>query len=167
MGNLVTIARSWVCLVFAGVAACTSGTPENESAGNANFAVAGEAENATANGTEVNEAAPAIESNMAAATPGNAAGAAAYSASGTEPFWSLTLGSQMTYHPADGPDISVATPHSSPTRVGPMYATPKMTVRINQFQRCTEASGKEVHDTVTVTIGTQELRGCGEGNPPD
>src|SRR3954468_1483612 len=136
MRNLITIGKWSVCLAAAGGAACSSGTPANDSAGNANVVVT-EAE--TGNGAEVNQAAPAVEGNMAAATPGNVAagaapvaGPATYSASGTEPFWSLTLGSQMVYHPADGPDIKVATPNSSPTRVGPMYVTPQMTVRINQ-----------------------------------
>src|SRR3954469_7012347 len=173
MRNLITIGKWSVCLAAAGVAACSSGTPANDSAGNANVAAATEAETGTGNGTEVNQTAPAVDGNMTAATPGNvaagaapAAGPAAYGASGTEPFWSLTLGSQMVYHPADGPDITVATPNSSPTRAGPMYVTPQMTVRINQFQRCTEASGKKLHDTVTITIGTQKLSGCGEGTPP-
>src|SRR3954462_10127093 len=114
MRNLITIGKWSVCLAAAGVAACSSGTPANDSAGNANVAAATEAETGAGNGTEVNQTAPAVEGNMAA-TPGNVAegaapvaGPATYSASGTEPFWSLTLGSQMVYHPADGPDITVA-----------------------------------------------------------
>jgi hypothetical protein len=34
-------------------------------------------------------------------------------------------------------------------------------VRINQFQRCTEPSGAELHDTVAITIGAQTVTGCG------
>lgn len=180
MRNLIDIAKWSACLAAAGLAACSDGTAGNEAAGEANMIAAVEANSADGNGVEANRAAPTEDGNIAAAaapdnkaaaaTPGKAASgtaeAAPYHASGSEPFWSLTLGSRMVYDSADGPDVTVATPKSKPTRVGPMYVTPEMTVRINQFRNCTEPSGEEVHDTVEVTVGTQKVSGCGEGDPP-
>jgi len=178
-----SLSKSWkwpVCLVAAGVAACSNGAAENEIAADANVIAAGEATVEAGNSAESNQTAPAGEANAAAtaepvneaspAAQGNEssgkAAAAAYRASGSEPFWSLSLGSQMVYDSADGPDITVPTPPSRPTRAGPMYVTPQMTVRINQFRRCTAENGEELHDTVEVTIGTQKVSGCGEGDPP-
>lgn len=171
MRNRITIGKWSVCLAAAAVAACSYGEPANETAANVDEVANGEMSTGADNAAGVNQAAPADDGNTAEpAGPGNGAsaepGAAPYHASGTEPFWSLTLGSQMVYDSADGPDVTVATPHSKSTRSGPMYVTPQMTVRINQFRRCTEASGEEVHDTVEVTIGTQKVSGCGEGDPP-
>jgi uncharacterized membrane protein len=179
MRNLVTIAKWSACLGAAGIAACSYGTADNATGGDPNMTAAVEANKADGYGAEANPAVPtedgnsasaAVPGNGAAATPGDAAPAKAeaapYHASGSEPFWSLTLGSQMVYDAADGPDITVATPKSKPTRSGPMYVTPEMTVRINQFRRCTEPSGEEVHDTVEIIIGTQKVSGCGEGDPP-
>lgn len=174
MRNLVPIAKWSVCLAASAIAiaACTSGPPQNDVMADANNISADETTTEAVNAAEANQAAPA-DGNTAAPgseAAGNAAAqtadSAPYRASGSEPFWSLTLGSQMVYDSADGPDITVATPKSRPTRSGPEYVTPEMTVHINQFRRCTQPSGEEVHDTVTVTIGTQKVSGCGEGKPP-
>lgn len=141
------------CVLILAAAAC--GAPGNNVAGNDAEAAAG------------NQAAPvednaALDANAAApAANDSAAAVETYRASGSEPFWSLTIDSRMVYHPADGPDVTVATPSPQSTRAGPMYVTPGMTVRINQFQRCTEPSGAETHDTVTITIGAQTVTGCG------
>jgi len=164
MRDLWTMKKCSVGFLVLAAAACSYSADNNAAANDANAASA-------------NEAAPVAEENGAAGTSNAAApadnaaapapAAAPYRASGTEPFWSLTLtDAQMVYDSADGPDVTVATPAPQSTRAGPMYVTPQMTVRINQFQRCTEASGEEVHDTVTVTIGTQSVTGCGVGHPP-
>jgi uncharacterized membrane protein len=170
MRNLIAMKRWPICLVAAAAAACT-GSPANNMAVDGNAAAANEAVADTANAAAGNEAAaPAADNAAAPAEAGNAAAGASdasYHASGTEPFWSLSLGAaRMVYDSANGPDVTVATPEPQQTRSGPIYATPQMSVRINRFQRCTEPSGEEVHDTVSVTIGTQTVTGCGEGRPP-
>lgn len=150
--------HSWMktcsaCALILAAAGC--GAPGNNMAGNDAEAAAG------------NEAAPvednaALGANVAAPADNvSTASDATYRAAGSEPFWSLTIDGQMVYHPADGPDVTVATPSPQSTRVGPMYVTSGLTVRINQFQHCTEPSGAVRHDTVTVTIGAQTLTGCG------
>lgn len=155
--------KSSVCLIVLAASAC-GGPAGNNMAGNDANAVAAtnEAEPAAGNeadGNAGNEAA----GNEAVPAAGNAAAAAEppYRASGTEPFWSLTIGEQMVYDSADGPDITVATPRPQQTRSGPRYVTAQMSVHLNQFRRCTEASGAERHDTVTVTIDAQTVTGCG------
>ena len=151
------LSRKWpACLLAAALAAC-SGAPGNDTANGAvdagNEADAPVEANATA--PEANEAAPA--GNDAAAGEGDS-----YSASGTEPFWSLAIGGgRMAYDSADGPDVTVATPPQQPTRAGYRYVTPEMTVAVNTFQRCEAANGAEYHDTVRVTIGAATVTGCG------
>jgi uncharacterized membrane protein len=89
-----------------------------------------------------------------------------YRAGGTEPNWSLTIGNgQMVFDSADGPCVAAATPEPQNTRVGPIYETPEMTVRINGFAGpCQGADGQEYRDTVSVTVGTLTVQGCG-GEP--
>ncbi len=156
MRNLAT-AKKWSVLLIVAAAAC-SGPAANEA----------DADNAAANSLaaleESHDAADnAVAEGNAAAPPadGNTT-AAAYRASGTEPFWSLTVtDAQMVYDSADGPDVTVATPPQQPTRAGYRYVTPEMTVVVNTFQRCDAASGQEYHDTVRVTIGADTVTGCG------
>jgi uncharacterized membrane protein len=143
------------CLIVLAATAC-GGPAANNLAGNET--VPAEANDVVApaeNAAVTNEAAPAA----------NAAAAAAeepYRASGTEPFWSLTIGGgHMTYDSADGPDVTVATPAQQPTRAGYRYVTPEMTVVVNTFQRCEAVNEAEYHDTVRVTIGGQTVTGCG------
>jgi heat shock protein HslJ len=86
----------------------------------------------------------------------------AYRASGSEPYWSLTMSDgQMAFASADGTDVTVATPEPQSTRTGPLYETPEMTVHINNFRRCQGADGREYRDTVRVTVGTRTVQGCG------
>jgi uncharacterized membrane protein len=150
--------RLWpACLLAAALSAC-SAAPSNEAANGAgdagNEAAAPDA-NATA--PEGNETAPAPDGNAAAGDGGDR-----YSASGTEPFWSLAIGDgRMAYDSADGPDVTVPTPAQQPTRAGHRYVTEQMTVVVNTFQRCEAANGAEYHDTVRVTIGGATVTGCG------
>lgn len=156
------LSRKWpACLLAAALAAC-SGAPGNDTANGAADAgneAAPPANVADANATapEANETAPA--GNDAAAGDGDSY---SYSASGTEPFWSLTIGGgRMVYDSADGPDVTVPTPQQQPTRAGYRYVTPEMTVAVNTFQRCDAANGAEYHDTVRITIGAATVTGCG------
>jgi uncharacterized membrane protein len=163
MRNLFFMKTCSACLVVLAASACGAPAGNNTAGNDANAvaatneagpAVGNEADGNAGNEANGNEAVPAAGNTAAAAEP-------PYRASGTEPFWSLMIGEQMVYDSADGPDITVATPRSQPTRSGPRYVTTQMTVHINQFRRCTEASGEERHDTVTVTIGAQTVTGCG------
>ena len=156
--------KKWpIVLIAAATAACAGG------AGN-DGTTAGNAVNAT---NETYEATPPAAANAAGgnesgnAAIGNADAARAYRASGTEPFWSLTMtDAQMVYDSADGPDVTVATPEPRSTRTGPIYETPEMTVWINQVQRCPDTEGPARQDVVRVTIGAQEVTGCGRGVHP-
>jgi uncharacterized membrane protein len=152
MRKLVSIKLLPVCLI-AVAAACS--TPEQNV-----IATDGNAANQAAVPETANEA-----DGNAAGAEGNAAspdGAGnVYRASGTEPFWSLTIGSQMAFDSADGPDVTVATPPPQPTRAGHRYVTPEMEVSVNEFVRCQAAGGQTYHDTVNVTIGVQSFSGCG------
>ncbi len=152
------LVKKWsVCLIAAATAAC-SAPAGNDSAGEGNAAA-----NVEAAADAGNEAAPPPGNEAAPPAEGNAtADAAAYRASGSEPFWSLTVtDAEMVYDSADGPDVTVATPPQQPTRAGYRYVTPEMTVAVNNFQRCDAASGEEYHDTVRVTIGAATVTGCG------
>ena len=179
MRNSLGLSKWSFCLVIAALAGCSSGASDNNfaatdavdanaaaAAGPAPGANAASGDNAASSGDNAaagdNEAATA-EANGAAA----GGTAATFRASGSEPFWSLTLSSkQMVYDSADGPDITVATPKAQQTRSGPMYVTPELTVRIKVVQNCTHEDGETEGDTVTVTVGGQTLTGCGNGNPP-
>lgn len=154
MRDLALMKSCSLCLMVLAAAACAAPADNNMAGNDANAAAGNQAVAVEDNAAAADdEAAPA---GNAAAVP-----AEAYRARGSEPFWSLRIDSRMVYDSADGPDVTVATPPPQQTRAGPMYVTPEMTVRINQFRRCTEASGDELHDTVTVTIGAQTVTGCG------
>jgi uncharacterized membrane protein len=152
------LSRKWpACFLAAALAAC-SAEPGNDSANGA-----GETGNEAAMSADANAAAPGGNESV---PDGNGAAAAdggdSYSASGTEPFWSLTIGGgRMVYDSADGPDVTVPTPPQQPTRAGYRYVTAEMTVAVNTFQRCEAANGAEYHDTVRVTIGAATVTGCG------
>lgn len=154
MRNSVIMKTGSACLLVLAAAAC-GGPADNNSAGNDAAAIA------------ANETAPPpdnVATGNEAAPAGNAAEPApeTYRASGSEPFWALTIGGgRMVYDAADGPDVTVATPAQQPTRAGYRYVTPEMTVAVNTFQRCDAASGEEYHDTVRVTIGAGTVTGCG------
>ena len=162
MRNLGDLKKWSVCLVAA-VAACSAPAGNDSADGNAGAEAAVEAGNDAAG----NEAAsPADGNETAAPAEGDAAAdvAATYRASGTEPFWSLTMtDAQMVYNSADGPDVTVATPEPRSTRTGPVYETPELTVWINQVQRCPDTEGPARQDVVRVTIGAQTVNGCGNG----
>jgi uncharacterized membrane protein len=142
------------CVIVLAAAAC-GGPAANNVAGNETVpAEANDVAAPAGNAAVTNEAAPAANATAAAEEP--------YRASGTEPFWSLTIGGgHMVYDSADGPDVTVATPAQQPTRAGYRYVTPEMTVAVNTFQRCEEVNEAQYHDTVRVTVGGQTVTGCG------
>lgn len=151
-----TLKTCSICLIVLAAAACGAPPPDNGAGNDVNATLTNEAPPPAENAT--NEAAPA----------GNAAGnetaaeTAPYRASGSEPFWALTIGGgQMVYDSADGPDVTVATPAQQPTRAGYRYVTPELTVVVNTFQRCDAPNGAEYHDTVRVTISAGTVTGCG------
>jgi len=162
MRNPIAMKRWPICLLAAATAACSYATAENNVAASNEVAVSNEVAPDAGN-----EAAPSAESNAAwPADPDNAA--VTFRASGTEPFWSLTMSSQqMVYDAADGPDVTVATPPVQQTRAGPRYETPELKVVINTVTHCEGASGQEHGNTVRVIIGGRTVTGCGEGDPPD
>jgi uncharacterized membrane protein len=151
MRNLKTCS---ICLIVLAAAACGAPPPADNGAGNDVNAILANDTAPPAETVAANEAAPAGNESASAAEP--------YRASGSEPFWALTIGGgQMAYDSADGPDVTVATPPQQPTRAGYRYVTPEMTVLVNTFQRCEAANGQEYHDTVRVTIGAGTVTGCG------
>lgn len=94
-----------------------------------------------------------------------AAQADRYRASGTEPFWSLTIDrGTMTYQPVDGRPVTVAKPRPIIGINGELYRTRRMTVDITHV-RCSDGmSDRRYPDTVRVTIGRRTFKGCGGGN---
>lgn len=102
----------------------------------------------------------------ACATMGENNAVATYRASGTEPFWSLTMtDARMVYDAAAGPDVTVVTPARQNTRAGTVYARPRMEVFVSTFRDCALANGQE-GNIVRVTIGGQTVTGCGSGALP-
>jgi heat shock protein HslJ len=85
-----------------------------------------------------------------------------YKAVGTEPFWSVTIErAQMTYQPADGRSVRVATPRPTPIRNGRRYRTPTLTVDITAGPCSDGMSDRRYPEKVQVRIGRRVLNGCG------
>jgi heat shock protein HslJ len=85
-----------------------------------------------------------------------------YRALGTEPFWSLTIdGGTIRYQPAEGRVVSVARPRPIVGFNGERYQARGMTVDITHVECSDGMSDRTFHDTVTVTLGSRTLRGCG------
>jgi heat shock protein HslJ/uncharacterized membrane protein len=92
-----------------------------------------------------------------------ATAAAPYRAVGTEPFWSLTIDSRITYDPASGRTISARTPLPVRKADGMVYSTPFITVTISK-RRCSDGmSDRSYPDTVQVRVGLRRFNGCGGG----
>jgi heat shock protein HslJ len=108
---------------------------------------------------------------LLAALPAQAqSNAQPYRALGTEPFWSLTIdGGTIRYQPAEGRVVSVAKPRPIVGFNGERYQARGMTVDITHMECSDGMSDRTFHDTVTVTLGSRTLRGCGgevlSGNP--
>lgn len=87
---------------------------------------------------------------------------APYRASGTEPFWALTIDTRtMRLEEAGRRPTSVARPVMRPGFNGERYVARGMIVDVIRV-RCTDGmSDRSYRDTVTVQVGRRTLRGCG------
>ena len=88
-----------------------------------------------------------------------------YSASGSEPFWSLEIrGRRIIFRSNDGsgPDegISAALPRRQVLRRGYRLVTPRFTVLVGH-RVCADEGERSYADTVTVTLRGHQYRGCG------
>jgi heat shock protein HslJ len=102
---------------------------------------------------------------LGAATPALAQDAP-YRATGTEPFWSLTIGARMMTFQAPGQrTIEVATPKVIHGFAGEIYQTRRMNVNVIHSS-CTDGmSGQTYHDRVTVMLDGKRYEGCGDMIP--
>jgi uncharacterized membrane protein len=86
-----------------------------------------------------------------------------YSASGTEPFWGLTIDRRTMLLDDESAErkIRAPTPRPKVTRIGATYVTPTMTVRI-RHEGCNDGMSEGVYaDSVEVVVEGMRLRGCG------
>lgn len=94
-----------------------------------------------------------------------AAQAQDYRASGTEPFWSLTIGAKTMRFEAPGrPTVSVATPRVIHGFAGEIWQTRRIDVNTNHIQCSDGMRDRTYPDTVTVTVDGRSYKGCG-GEP--
>ncbi|HEV7660727.1 MAG TPA: hypothetical protein VGO55_12885 [Allosphingosinicella sp.] len=141
-----------ICLAAAAIASCSKPAGNNV---------------ADANAASSTAAAPAPAANAAAgnnAVSVAPAGAAApYTASGSEPGWSLSIaGGQMVYQSQNGPNLTVPAPVPTTQPNGDItYITPQLTVTITHAP-CQGANEHNYADTVLVNVAGQSLNGCGE-----
>lgn len=85
-----------------------------------------------------------------------------YRATGTEPFWSLTIdGRTIRYQPMEGRVVSVARPRPITGFNGERYVTRRLSVDITHVECSDGMSDRTYRDTVTVTVDGRRLRGCG------
>lgn len=91
----------------------------------------------------------------------------AYRASGTEPFWALTIDTQqMRFEPLGGRTITVATPKVIHGLAGDIYRTLRLSVNV-VHRRCSDGmSDRDWPDTVTVQAGGRTWQGCGGAAAP-
>jgi uncharacterized membrane protein len=156
------------------VAACSQPGEPNKSAegdGNAaNVAAApAEAGNAARNiavsaPAPANEAAPA-PANQAAPAPTDESypvAAQSYEASGSEPFWTLTIAKgRIAYRSANGPNVTEALQSQENLADGYRYGGKRVSV-VTHHGRCHGANDEMFFsDTVKVTVDGQTVSGCG------
>lgn len=95
-------------------------------------------------------------------SPGYPTGQASYRAIGTEPFWDLEIGQNLTFTDR-GNNISVvqATPRPINGTAGEIYRTQRLEVNITHT-RCSDGmSERSYPDTVNVYVDGRQYRGCG------
>lgn len=91
-----------------------------------------------------------------------AAQAQEYRASGTEPFWSLTIGPKTMRFEAPGrAPVSVPTPRVIHGFAGEIWRTRRIDVNTNHRPCSDGMSDRRYPDTVTVTIDGRRYQGCG------
>jgi heat shock protein HslJ len=99
------------------------------------------------------------------ALPAAAHAQADYRASGTEPFWSLTIGARTMRFEAPGRQpVSVATPRVIHGFAGEIWQTRRINVNTNHIACSDGMSDRRYPDTVTVTVDGRTYKGCG-GEP--
>jgi heat shock protein HslJ len=96
----------------------------------------------------------------AAAFPPASASAAPYTASGSEPFWSLTIAHGRIDYSRDEAHVIVPLPARRPTAHGYRYATRRLTVEIVHGE-CQDVGELSYADSVRVTANGATVEGCG------
>jgi uncharacterized membrane protein len=169
MPDSVIVKICSVCLIA--VAGCSKPAAENGTVTQANDAAAA-VERAQPDAAAVNAAATAgVATNASAPVAASApamkaalkAAGATYQASGSEPFWGLTIAAgTMTYDAADGPKVSEPLPPKTPAAGGYRYDGKRLKVAV-VHKPCEAMSGEHTNpDTVTVTVDGKSVEGCGE-----
>src|SRR6476469_6601308 len=109
----------------------------------------------------------ACETMMPPAAPPPMGGemAATYRASGTEPFWGLTLdGRQMVFTNVDGQRVAAAQPRAIHGFAGDIYQGRRINLNIIHGQRCSDGmSDRTYPDKVQVSVDGRRYEGCGGG----
>lgn len=95
-------------------------------------------------------------------TPGYPTGQATYRAIGTEPFWDLEIGQNLTFTDR-GNNVSVVqrTPQPINGTAGPIYRTQRLEVNITHTACSDGMSDRTYPDTVQVLVDGRQYRGCG------
>lgn len=101
-------------------------------------------------------------SALAFAGPAAAQGQSSYTARGTEPFWSVTIGGgRMVYDDSERRRVTVRAPVARPSFNGRRYVTRRLIVDITR-QQCSDGMSDLIYaDTVRVTVDGRSLEGCG------
>jgi uncharacterized membrane protein len=86
-----------------------------------------------------------------------------YGALGTEPFWSLDIGTKaIVFDQMDHPKVRQATPKPRKTKFGRIYWTKRISIAIISNQPCSDGMSEYVYrDDVTVTVDGKKFLGCG------
>ncbi len=94
--------------------------------------------------------------------PGYPAGEAHYRAIGTEPFWDVEIGPNLTFTDR-GNEVSVVqrTPQPINGTAGEIYRTPRLEVNIVHSQCSDGMSDRSYPDTVQVRVDGRQYSGCG------
>ncbi len=101
----------------------------------------------------------ALAALPAAAQPGT------YTARGTEPFWSLTIGARtMTFTAPGRRTVSVPTPRVIHGFAGEIWQSKRLSVSTRHAECSDGMSDRTYPDTVTVIVDGRNYKGCG-GEP--
>lgn len=94
--------------------------------------------------------------------PGYPTGQANYRAIGTEPFWDLEIGQNLTFTDR-GNNVSVVQPAPPPINgtAGQIYRTQRLVVNITRTPCSDGMSERTYPDTVQVHVDGRQYRGCG------
>jgi heat shock protein HslJ len=85
-----------------------------------------------------------------------------YKATGTEPFWGLTIDpQQMVFTLAGGQPVAQPTPRVIVGFAGEIYQTPRLNVNIVHAQCNDGMSDRTYPDKVQVTVDGHRFNGCG------